>query len=314
MTRFVHLLIWVALAVVLVVNVASAYVRLAQQGLGCEPWPQCYGRTAPQDAGAVPSEDSPHFYVRAVHRFSASIAAVLLVAIAFLGWGRWQSVGPRAAAVALLALAGGLTWLGIRTPSAAPAVTLGNVLGGMAMIAALAWLAAWRPGARGAARVGAAAWTALALVTLQAALGALVNARYGAGACIGLPDCGGTWWPHGATAGAFDIFRPTEVPIVASEESARQAVHMTHRLVGLAAALAVAVVAVGSLRENRARGAAVLLLVLLVAQLALGAHMVGAGVPLVAATLHNALANLLLATLAWLICRRADGEPGREER
>lgn len=315
MTHFVRFLIWVALAVVLVVNVASAYVRLAQQGLGCEPWPQCYGRTAPQDAGAVPSEDSPHFYVRAVHRFSASIAAVLLVAIAFLGWGRWGSAGPRAAAVALLALAGGLTWLGIRTPSAAPAVTLGNVLGGMAMIAALAWLAAWRPRADGAPRVGWAAWAALALVTLQVALGALVNARYGAGACVGLPDCGGTWWPHGVTPGAFDIFRPTEVPIVPSEESSRQAVHMTHRLVGLLAAVAMASAALASLRRRDGlRGAAMLLLALLAAQLALGAHMVGAGVPLASATLHNALANLLLATLAWLICRRTDSEPGKEGR
>jgi len=313
-TRVVQALIWVALAVVLVVNVASAYVRLAQQGVGCAPWPQCYGRTAPQDAGAVPSEDSPHFYVRAVHRFSASIAAVLLVVIAFLGWGRWASAGPRTAAVTLLVLAGGLTWLGIRTPSAAPAVTLGNVLGGMAMIGALAWLAAWRPRTHGAGRIGWAAWVALVLVTLQVALGALVNARYGAGACIGLPDCAGSWWPHGAPASAFDIFRPTEVPIAASEESARQAVHMAHRLVGLAAAVAVVVAAVGSLRREGARGAAVLLVALLAAQLALGAHMVGAGVPLAAAALHNALANLLLATLAWLVCRSTDRARGREER
>ena len=315
MTRVVHVLVWLALAVVLVVNVASAYVRLAQQGLGCVPWPQCYGQTAPQDAGAVPSEASPHFYVRAVHRFSASIAAVLLVTIAFLGWGRWAGRGPRVGAITLLVLAGGLTWLGIRTPSAAPAVTLGNVLGGMAMIAALAWLAAWQPRASGPARVGWVAWTALALVTLQLALGALVNARYAAGACIGLPDCAGSWWPQGAPASAFDIFRPTDVPIAASEAAARQAVHMAHRLVGLATAVGVAAVVLGVLRRRDGpRVAAAFLAALLAAQLALGAQMVEAGAPLAAATLHNMLANLLVATLAWIVCRGTRDARGKEQR
>lgn len=308
MTRLVRILIWITLAVVLVVNVASAYVRLAQQGVGCEPWPQCYGQTAPQDAGAVPREDAPHFFIRALHRFSASVAAVLLLAIAFLGWGDWRRTGPRVAAVALLVLAGGLTWLGVRTPSAAPVVTLGNVVGGMAMLALLAWLAAWRPVPRrgGTGRVGLAAWAglALALVIIQVALGALVNARYGAGACVGLPDCAGIWWPQHGTAGAFDIFRAIDVPIAASEESARQAVHMTHRFGGFVAAVALAIVGVAALRRpDGPRGAAALLLALLAMQLALGAFMVGAGVPLAAATLHNAGANLLLATVAWLLCR-----------
>jgi len=308
MTRFVRILIWVTLAVVLVVNVASAYVRLAQQGVGCEPWPQCFGQTAPQDAGAVPSEDSPHFYVRALHRFSASLAAVLLLAIAFLGWGQWQRAGPRVAAVVLLALAGGLTWLGVRTPSAAPAVTLGNVVGGMAMLAVLAWLAAWRaerrPDGGGGAKLEK--WTGVAFVILivQVALGALLNARYGAGVCIGLPDCAGTWWPQGTSAGAFDIFRPTNVPIAPDEESRRQAVHMTHRLAGLVAAGALGVVGVAAIRRrNGPRAAAGLLLALLAMQIGLGASMIEAGVPLAAATLHNAVANLLLATTAWLLCR-----------
>lgn len=308
MRRLVRILIRATLAVVLVVNVASSYVRLAQQGVGCEPWPQCYGQTAPRDAGAVPSEDAPHFYARALHRFSASLAAVLLLAIAFLGWGDWRSAGPRAAAVVLLVLAGGLTWLGVRTPSAAPAVTLGNVVGGMAMLAVLAWLAAWRPARRlgGDARGGLAVWTglALAMVVLQVALGALVNARYGAGACIGLPDCSGIWWPDGGNAAAFDIFRPTDVPIASSEESARQVVHMAHRLNGLIVAAALGAVGIAVLRRpDGPRGAAALLLVLLATQLVLGAFMVSAGVPLAAATLHNAGANLVLATIAWLLCR-----------
>ena len=308
MTRLVAILVWIALAVVLVVNVASAYVRLAQQHVGCEPWPRCYGQTAPQDAGAVPSEDSPHFYVRAIHRFSASLAAVLLLAIAFLGWGHWKNGTPRIASVVLLVLAGGLTWLGVRTPSAAPVVTLGNVVGGMAMLAVLAWLSAWRPlqQSSGGSDGRLAGWAklALALIVVQVALGALVNARYGAGACIGLPACAGTWWPHGDTAGAFDVFRSTAVPIATDDEPGRQAVQMAHRFFAVAAAAVTAAVAIGALRQSGGlRAAAALVLVLLVIQLALGAYMVTGGVPLAAATLHNANANLLLGTVAWLLCR-----------
>jgi heme A synthase len=307
-TRLVQILVWVTLTVVLVVNVASAYVRLAQQHVGCDPWPQCYGQTAPQDAGAVPSEDSPHFYVRALHRFSASLAAVLLLAIAFLGWEQWKSAAPRIAAIVLLALAGGLTWLGVRTPSAAPVVTLGNVVGGMAMLAVLAWLAAWRPGraSTGGFDGGLAGWTRLALVLVfaQVALGALVNARYGVGACTGLPDCAGSWWPHGDTTGAFDVFRPTVVPIAPSDEAVRQAVHMAHRLFAVIAAGVTAAVGIVTLRRPAGpRAAAALLLTFLFVQLALGAIMVTAAVPLAVATLHNANANLLLAAIAWMLGR-----------
>lgn len=178
-----RVLVWASLALVLVVNGASAYVRLAQQGVGCDPWPQCYGQTAPQDAGAVPSEDAPHFYIRATHRLAASIAGVLFLAIAFLGWTAWGSAAPRIAAVKLLVLAAFLAWLGRYTPSLVPAVTIGNVVAGAATFAVLAWLAAWRPQAATAGDLvprGPALVTAVALLAavVQVGLGALANARY----------------------------------------------------------------------------------------------------------------------------------------
>lgn len=308
--RLVRALVLLSAVLVLVVNGASSYVRLAQQGVGCEPWPQCYGQTAPQDAGAVPAEDSPHFYVRATHRLAASLAGVLFVAIVFLGWNAFGSVAPRLAAIKLLALAAFLAWLGRYTPSLVPAVTIGNVVAGMATFGVLAWLAAWRPDRarsplqdlvpRGPALLTA---TALTVAVIQIGLGALANARYVAAACAGFPSCGGNWWPSAGGAG-FDIFAATTVPLAAAEEAGRQAVQLAHRYGAVAvAALAIPVAIAAIRRDQGPRAAATLLLALVLGQFALGTVIVSAGAPLATAVAHNVISNLALGTLAWLHCR-----------
>ncbi len=312
--RLVRALVWVSLILVLIVNGASAYVRLAQQGVGCEPWPQCYGQTAPQDAGAVPAEDSPHFYVRATHRLAASLAGVLFLAIAFLGWNGWGRVAPRVAAIKLLVLAAFLAWLGRYTPSLVPAVTIGNVVAGMATFGVLAWLAGWRPAPgdsatqdllpRGPARLILAA---LFVAVVQIGLGALANARYVAAACEGFPSCGGAWWPPADGAG-FDIFSATTVPLVAAEEAGRQGVQLAHRGGAMVLAALAALVAIAAFRRaDGARAAAILLLALVAGQFILGAIIVGAGAPLADAVAHNVISNLVLGTLAWLYCRARPG-------
>jgi len=308
--RLVRALVVVSAVLVLVVNGASAYVRLAQQGVGCEPWPQCYGQTAPQDAGAVPAAESPYFYVRATHRLAASLAGVLFLAIAFLGWSGWRSLAPRVAAIKLLVLAAFLAWLGRYTPSLVPAVTIGNVVAGMATFGVLAWLAAWRPAPVGAAARdllprGPAALSSAVLVVavVQIALGALANARYVAAACEGFPSCGGAWWPPAGGAG-FDIFAATSVPLTAAEEAGRQGVQLAHRLGAvILAALAVAVAAVSLRRAKGLRVAALLVLGLVAAQFVLGTVIVNAGAPLATAVAHNVISNLALGTLAWLHSR-----------
>jgi len=308
--RLVRALVLVSMLLVLIVNGASAYVRLAQQGVGCEPWPQCYGQTAPQDAGAVPAEDSPYFYVRAMHRLAASLAGVLFLAIAFLGWNAWRSLAPRMAAIKLLVLAAFLAWLGRYTPSLVPAVTIGNVVAGMATLGVLAWLASWRAAPDGAAARdllprGPALLTSAALVVavIQIALGALANARYVAAACEGFPSCGGAWWPRSGGAG-FDVFAATTVPLIAAEETGRQAVQLAHRVGAVIFAALAVVVAVAALRrKNGPRAAAVLLLAFVAGQFVLGAIIVSAGAPLATAVAHNVISNLALGALAWLHCR-----------
>jgi len=270
-------LVGIALALVLVITSTSAFIRLSQSGLSCRDWPACYGAQVEVPA-AVPSDDSPVFIARAAHRIAASAAGILFLVIAALGWHRWRGDSRRAAAVALVVLAGLLAWL-------------------------------WQPDAPGEAlprRLRFWISVALALVALQIAFGGLIGARHAALACTGFPGCGGGIWPQGADWRAFDPFLANDGLGGAS----RQALHLAHRFGAL---LLAALLAWIGWRHARLRGAqqalGIALLALVALQIALGATMLLAGFPIALAVLHNALAALVLIVLASML-----GRPGPQEK
>jgi hypothetical protein len=103
-----------SLALVLVVVIASAVIRLGGEDLG----------------GLLP-------LVRGVHRVSASAAALAILAA---GWLAWRE-GRRALALAVVVLMIGLSALGAATGTSPPPLAqAGNLLGGLALAALLAWL------------------------------------------------------------------------------------------------------------------------------------------------------------------------------
>ena len=133
---------WLCAALVLVVISLSAFLRQSNAGLGCTPWPACHGRAAlgespPEAAG--PAQRG----ARAVHRVTASSLLVLLLGMAALAWiprPRADSEGRQI----LLAL-GLVLFLAVLGPftsgSRVPAVTLGNLLGGLVLFAVCVRLA-----------------------------------------------------------------------------------------------------------------------------------------------------------------------------
>jgi cytochrome c oxidase assembly protein subunit 15 len=293
-------LVSVALALVLVITLSSAFIRLSQSGLSCRDWPTCYGAQIEVPA-AAPAETAPIFVARVLHRIAASATGVLLLAIAVLGWRRWRNDSRRAVAVVLVVLAGLLAWLGKYTPSTLPAVTLGNLLGGMALLGLLAWLR--QSDARGETpQAQPRRWilVALALVALQIALGGLIGARHAALACTGLPGCSGGLWPHGADWRAFDPYLPND----GLGEASRQALHLAHRLVALILAALLAWIGWQARLRNallQRQGTALLSLVAI--QVVLGAAMLLAGFPIALAVAHNAVASLVLIVLASMLPR-----------
>jgi cytochrome c oxidase assembly protein subunit 15 len=254
----------------------------------------CYGAQVEIPAAAR-FEGWPVFIARVVHRIAASLAGILFLVIAALGWHRWRGDSRRAAAVTLVVLAGLLAWLGTFTPSALPAVMLGNLLGGMALLGLLAWLR-HSDGAGEVLPRWMRLWivVGLALVALQIAFGGLIGARHAALACAGLPGCGGGFWPAGADWRAFDPFLPND----GLADASRQALHLAHRSSGL---LLAALLAWIGWRHARLRGTqqalGIALLALTAIQIALGPAMLLAGFPIALAVLHNGLASLVLIVL-----------------
>jgi cytochrome c oxidase assembly protein subunit 15 len=243
-------------------------------------------------------ERSTLFWARALHRLAASSAGILLLLIVFPGWDALQGAAARVAAVVTVALAGFLAWLGLITPSTLPAVTIGNLLGGMTMLALLWWLHQ-RDRGSGAGRT--LHRLALAALVLQIALGGMIGARHAVLSCVTLPACAGGWWPDSIDWRLFNPFFVLSESDMGS--AAGEALIMSHRYGAVLVATILCVLGVKAVRRGaRVAARGWLLLGMLGLQLLLGASMVLANFPLSLALLHNLCAALLLAAtvgLSW---------------
>lgn len=291
----------VLLALLVLVMATSAWVRLAQSGLSCAGLPECYATKA---ARAAAEQSTSVAVARTLHRIAASAAGAIVVALAFLGW-RGASRRERAAIVALGALAIGLATLGQYTPSTMPAVTLANLLGGMAMVGLAAWLVAASERQYAASRAAALrpwVWLALVLVTLQVAAGGMISAQQASFACEGLPLCNGRAWPSGGVAAAFDPLHGLAPPTTAAERAsdARQALVLLHRWLALPTLLLLAWLGARAMGAGASRPGRVLV-ALVAVQLAFGVAMALAGASLVLAVAHNLAAVGVVTALAGLV-------------
>lgn len=296
---------WLVLAAVLlmlILTTTSAYIRLSQAGFGCADWPACYGRARLPEAGQLFPGHAPLFWAHALHRFTASSVGILLILIVFLGSKEFQAMGARLAAWTVLALAGLLAVLGIATPSTLPAVTLGNLLGGMTMLALLWWLHQCdrRTGTgRTLDRL------ALAALALQIALGGMISARRAVLSCVTLPACAGGWWPDSVDWRLFNPFFALGESEMGS--AAGEALIMSHRYGAVLLATILCVLGAKAVRRgSRVAARGWLLLGLLALQLLLGTSMVLANFPLPLALLHNLCAALLLGATVGLSCQDSE--------
>ena len=289
-----------ALCLTFVVVVVGAYVRLSDAGLGCPDWPLCYGNPMPAeiaDANALAKA-----WKEMGHRYLAGTLGVLLVALCFL-CVRYKRSAGLALAIVILVIVQATLGKWTVTMLLKPAIVTAHLLGGMAILALLAWHALLQgshvaaPQAR-TLRVPAAA--ALALLAMQIALGGWVSANYAALACLDLPLCRGQWMPPMDFANAFHVVRElgqtAEGGLLTNE--ALTAIHWTHRMFALVVVAATGWAAMKTLPVIRSLGVAVLSLLIL--QFLIGVANVAFSLPLPLAAAHNAGAALLLVALVVL--------------
>lgn len=280
-------LLWLAFALALVVIGASSGLRLAADGLGCEPWPACYGRTtASQAVQPSPAER----VVRLTHRFAASAFALAVLVAVALGWRRWSRPARRAGLL-LIGVTALLSVAGRFTPSGLPAVTLINVLGGITLMGGTAYLLATDAPGTAEARPRTRRWMLYMLallIALQAATGAMISVREAGAACE--RGCAAEW-----PAGSHRLWHPLQ-PGSANELApgarAGETLHAVHRLL----AIFVIVVTLGAvaLAAHR-RDAAHRLLAALAACVASGLALAMLDGALGPAVLHALAAGVLVA-------------------
>jgi cytochrome c oxidase assembly protein subunit 15 len=299
-----------ALAVVML----GAYVRLTDAGLGCPDWPGCYGRLVVPHPETTAEELGSEFtrpleagkaWREMIHRYLASTLGLVCVALAVIAWrNRRDPDQPWRAPLALVALVifQGLLGMWTVTLLLKPIVVVAHLLGGFATLALLVSLGRWRtarfpqptPGLR---LLGTAA--AVALV-LQISLGGWTSANYAALACPDFPTCQTQWWPAVADfEEGFVLWRGLGIDYEGGvlDHPARVAVHFTHRLGALLAAVLIALLGARLLGAAATRPDGAAVLAALLVQLGLGVSIVWFGVPLPVAVLHNGVAALLLLTV-----------------
>lgn len=243
---------------------------------------------------------------------AASVLAALGEGILLAAALRWSNVDLARVAALTLAVIVFQALLGMWTVTwlLKPVVVMAHLLGGLLTFSLLAWMA-WRATDLpirlvDAGRLRAWLFVALAALAVQIALGGWTSANYAALACAtDFPTCVGQWWPEADFREGFVMWRGIGVDYEGGilDGGSRIAIQLAHRIGALVATVALMALAVQLFRTPGMRGWTRALVVLLVAQLALGIANVKLALPLWTAVAHNAGAVLLLFLLVSLLAR-----------
>ena len=289
------------------VVVLGAWVRLTDAGLGCPDWPGCYGHFYPQ---------ADHNFSKAIHEmihryFASTLGMVIIGLLAFAVWNRKSRGQPLAAVALLFVLVCAQGALGALTVTLLlkPLIVTAHLLGGLSTLGVLWWLSLnperrdLSPGESALRKFAIAAAVAL---LLQIALGGWTSTNYAAVACPDFPTCQQSWWPPMDFRDAFVLWRGLDIDYTGGvlANPARVAIHVSHR-VGAALAgsilLLTGALTVARARTPRLKLVGGLLMAAVLLQICIGITMVHLGMPLLAATLHNAGAAFLVLCMVALL-------------
>jgi len=307
----------------LCVIVFGAYVRLTDAGLGCPDWPGCYGFvTVPQTAEDYlsveenfPGEivDEGKAWREMIHRYIASLLGFLILLMFLKDFFSFRkdkgSLKDLKLSGALLALVifQGMLGMWTVTLKVHPLVVTAHLIGGLTTLSLLFfYYRSIETDSEKFISTPNVLFVGLSILILQIILGGWTSTNYAALGCPDLPLCYGEVWPSNMDfEEGFLKWQEVGVNYEGGQlsPSGRTAIHFVHRLGAIVALIALGLIGLRYLKHasDRVRGASILMLIALSAQLAIGILMVWFGIPLFLATAHNAFAALLLLSFINLL-------------
>ncbi len=319
-------LVLIGAILALCVVVLGAYVRLTDAGLGCPDWPGCYGAlTVPQSETVIQNAQTvfPHSTVlvgkawrEMAHRYLAGTLGLMVLAISILGWCAKREIKSSAwLPTFLVVLIGFQAMLGMWTVTMLlkPAIVSAHLLGGMSTLAILVWLAHRHWGHSSANIIQSvplkfAIRFAIVILFMQIFLGGWTSTNYAALACTDFPTCHGVWIPTMDFKDAFHLVR--ELGQNANGGlltlASITAIQWTHRLGALITFIYLGALALSILKYWQLKRLAIVLLIVLLAQISLGIANLILHLPLLLAVAHNFTAGLLVIILVTLNSKITD--------
>lgn len=280
-----RVLVSLVVALMIILNFNSAFLRHAKSGLECDDRPVCYQQVGSSGEPMlfIESEENWRYHFATnPHRLLASVIAILVLVINVKLFRRGRGESPSKARRYAMAMGGAILWLaglGIAAGgSLALPVVMGNLLGGLILlllsVLLLASLLGWKFEVAPGRLILVAGGVLLLTLFLQ---GGVVSASFSGMACTVLPDCNGRWWSGN--------------PLIQA--------HMMHRFSVVVALLYFGMLLWRALKEQlvQQRNLLLLLLFLLLVQMQLGVIMVEQQLPLLITSLHSILAQLLIIVL-----------------
>ena len=310
--NFKRLSFWGGLLALCVV-VLGAYVRLSDAGLGCPDWPGCYGTlTVPQSEQAIKQAQAGFpgstieigkAWKEMAHRYLAGTLGLVVLAIFVLAWRhkRILHVSPLLPSTLLLLIIFQAA-LGMWTVTMLlkPAIVSAHLIGGMTTLGLLTWIAHRTLGSYGdySASHGLRLMIRGALLVLlgQIFLGGWTSTNYAALACTDFPTCHGALIPQMDFKDAFHLVRELGESANGGNLGlpALTAIQWTHRIGALVTLCYLGILALRLLEIKPLRRLAILLIVVLSAQILIGIGNLLLHLPLVLAVAHNLGAALLV--------------------
>jgi cytochrome c oxidase assembly protein subunit 15 len=313
-------LVLASIFLALVVIVLGAYTRLTDAGLGCPDWPGCYGTLlVPQTEELVERANQafPERPVEAekawnemIHRYFAAglgflILVIFLSALVKRIKGANVPIKLPFLIFCLVCFQGALGMWTV-TLNLLPVVVMGHLLGGFTVLSCLFLLylrlTPYRiPGGDSQMRK-LAKFSIIGIVILvwQIALGGWTSANYASGSCVELPICQGEWFIQMDISGAFSVPEAENYEFGVHSPEEKVTMHVMHRIGAIITFLYLCWFAIAVYKKSSSglmKRLAVTMTLVLGLQIILGVSNVVYSLPLVVATMHNAVAACLLLVM-----------------